>query len=92
MKLLRGKTIEVPLTLNRLFPYDGPVQIEVVTGGAKGIEAWADALGANDDVLKLHLSAAADLPPGAVTITLRVTARFNDTPVVHEMKVPVNIK
>jgi hypothetical protein len=91
IKVARGNSTDVALTMSRLFPFDGPVLIEV-PADVKGIDVKADPATANDEQVKLHVRAAADAPQGAQSVLVRVTARFNDTPVVHEVRVPINIK
>ena len=91
IKVSRGTSVDVAVALTRLFPYDGAAQVEIVTP-AKGIEAKVSPLGGTDEELKLKLQVAADAPLGPVILALRVTAQFNETPVVHDATVRFNIK
>jgi hypothetical protein len=92
-KIKAGGTADVIIKVNRQFDYRGPFKVEVDAKSAKGISAQAATIKAGEEEVKLTLTAAPGTPPGGnPTVTVRVTAMFNDTlPVVHEGKFTVAV-
>ncbi|MCI0680718.1 MAG: PPC domain-containing protein [Gemmataceae bacterium] len=92
-KIKAGGQTEVVIKIARQFGYDGPFKVEIDPKATKGIAASAVTIKAGADEAKLMLSAAPGTPAGSnASVTVRVTAMFNDTlPVVHEAKFSVAI-
>lgn len=87
-KIKIGGTADVTIKVARQFEYSGVFKVEVDTKAAKGVTATASPVKSDENEVTLKLTADDGLRPGSnATITVRVTAMFNDAvPVVHETK------
>jgi hypothetical protein len=88
-----GKQTELVVKVARLTDYAGAFKVEIeLPKDAKGISAKGVDIPAGKDEAKIMLVAAADAPAGPrPNITVRATAMFEGTPIVHEAKVTVNV-
>lgn len=94
IKLTVGKTTAIPVTLGRLFDYDGPFTVQlIIPPGTKGLQGADEVrLGADKNESKLTLSATPDASPGTrPNLVVRATAVFHGTTIVHEAKFNVNV-
>lgn len=91
IKLTRGTDADAIVQLTRLFPYEGDVDVDLAPGSAKGI-----ALGAvqrkSDSEMKVSFRAGDDVPAGAATVNLRITARIDELAISHEAKVSLIVQ
>lgn len=92
-KIKVGGQTEVVIKVARQFDYNGPYKVEIDPKATKGITANTVTIKAGEDEAKLMLTAGPGTPAGSnPSVTVRVTAMFNDTlPVVHEAKFNVAI-
>jgi hypothetical protein len=92
-KIKAGDKTEVVIKVARQFDYNGPFKVEIDPKASKGITSSPATIKAGEDETKLMLIAAPGTPAGSnPSVTVRVTAMFNDTlPVVHEAKFNVAI-
>ncbi len=87
-----GATAELPVAVNRLYDYADPVQLKTtVLGNAKGLKVADAAIDKGQSEGKLTVEAAPDTAPGAYTLSVQATAKFNgqDLPVTQTVAVTV---
>lgn len=94
IKLNIGKNTTIPVTLARLFEFDGPFTVELILPpDTKGLQGSGEVrVAADKSEAKVMLAAAADAPPGTrQNLVIRATAMFHGTAIVHEAKFNVNV-
>jgi hypothetical protein len=90
VKVVRGGEADAVVQISRLFPYEGPLEIELA-GSPKGISLVPPQLKGNETEVKLTFRAAEDAPSGNVPVTLRVSARFDELSVPHDAKLVLSV-
>lgn len=92
VKVPAGKDVEVAVKVARQFEYSGSYKVEaIIPATAKGVKAEPVTIKSGEDDAKLVIRADTGAAGQSATLTIRVTAMFNDTPVVHETKLTVNV-
>ncbi len=90
IKLARGKSADVSIQLTRLFPFDGPLDIELASG-PKEISLTPFQAKGDETALEMTFRADVDAPLGNAPLVLRITARFNDLRIPHEVKMTIAV-
>lgn len=73
-----GATLEIPVTITRLYGYNDPVQVKAkLPPTAKGLKAAEVTIAAGQSQGKLVVEAAADAAAGAHTLNLTAVSKFN---------------
>ena len=89
-KLLPEKSLELPVSIERLYGFDDKVDVELeLPSGVKGISVDKPAIDKGKNDTKLTLKAGKDLTPGTHTATLRFRLRFNNVSLVAEQPVTI---
>jgi hypothetical protein len=88
-----GKEVEVVVRVARKFNYTGPFKVQLVLPpNVKGIEAGEVTIPEGKDEAKLVVRVPADAAPGnRGNLTVKATASYGKTSVVHESKLSVNV-
>lgn len=90
-KLQPEKTLEVPVSIERLYGFADKVDIEFTPpSGVKGISVARVSIDKNKKDAKLTFKAGKDLTPGSHTGTLKFRLRFNN--VTLEAQQPITIQ
>lgn len=94
-KLQPEKTLEVPVSIERLYGFDDKVDVEFETpSGVKGLSVQRVSIDKGKNEAKLTFKAGKDLTPGTHTGTLKFKLRFNNVsleaehPLTVEAEVP----
>jgi hypothetical protein len=91
-KLQAGKKVELTVKFARQYDMPIPLKVEVIVPDGKGLTATTATIGADQDEVKLTVTAAANAAPGSTAIIVRATALFDGTrPIVHETKLNVAV-
>jgi hypothetical protein len=91
-KLQAGKKVELTVKFARQFDMPIPLKVEVIVPDGKGLTATTATIGADQDEVKLTITAAANAKVGSTAIIVRATALFDGTlPIVHEAKLNVAV-
>jgi hypothetical protein len=89
-KAQTGKPLELTVKLARQYDLPLPLKVEAIVDKVKGISAKEVTIAADQEEAKLTLDI--DTPPNPqVAITIRATAMFEGTPIVHETKLTVAV-
>ena len=89
-KLQPEKTLELPVSIERLYGFDDKVDVELqLPNGVKGISVDKASIDKGKKDAKLTLKAGKDLTPGTHTATLRFRLRFNNVSLVAEQPVTI---
>jgi hypothetical protein len=92
-QLKQGGKLEVPVTVNRLYAYNDPIQVELVLpGGLAGVKAGAVPIAAGQTAGKLVIEAAANATPGNHSLTIRATAQLNGQALPINQTLPLTIQ
>lgn len=92
-KLQPGSQVDLPVEIARLFDHQGVFKVElVVPANVKGLRAADTQIKPGENAARLMVRADADAKPGQFAgLSVRVTAMFGDTPIVHESKLTVTV-
>jgi hypothetical protein len=88
----QGATLEIPVTITRLYGYADPVQLKTkVPDGVKGLTVAEVAIPAGQTQVKLVVQAAADAAPGPVSLEVQAISKFNgqELPMVEKVAITV---
>ncbi len=89
-KLQPEKTLELPVSIERLYGFDDKVDVELdLPQGIKGISVDKAAIDKGKKDAKLTLKAGKDLTPGNHAATLRLRLRFNNVSLVVEQPLTI---
>jgi len=94
VKLNIGQKTMIPVTLARLFEFDGPFTVELILPpNTKGLQgSGAVRVAADQNEAKILLTADGDAPPGTrQNLVIRATGTFHGTAIVQEAKFNVNV-
>lgn len=73
-----GTTLEIPVTITRLYGYNDPVQLKTkLPPTAKGLKVAEVTIPAGQSQAKIVVEAAADATAGAHTLNLTAVSKFN---------------
>ncbi len=88
-----GAQTELIVRVTRQFNYDGEFKVEVVLPpGTQGVTIAPVTIPAGQNEAKLMVQSQAGAAPGnRANLTVKATALFDKTPVVHEAKLNVNV-
>jgi hypothetical protein len=88
-----GAKVELPVTVARLFDYNGEFKVELILPpGTAGLKVEPTTIAAGQDAGKLVIVAAPDAAVGVrQNLTVRLTAMIENTPIVQEKKINVNV-
>ena len=76
--LKQGDKGEITVSVNRLYAFADPINLEVVTpGGVAGVAITNMQIPAGQNEIKLPVTIAADATPGTHTFTLRINLTLN---------------
>ncbi|HEX3725396.1 MAG TPA: PPC domain-containing protein, partial [Pirellulales bacterium] len=89
----QGGSLELPVTINRLYSYADAVQIKAkLPAEAKGLKIADLSIAAGQSEAKLVVQAAADAAPGTYSINIQAVSKYNgqDLPVAQDVAITVN--
>jgi len=88
-----GNEVKLAVRVKRQFGFDGEFTVQLVMPqGTQGITAADVTIPAGKDEAELIIKAPAGATPGnRANLTVRATATFDKTPIVHETKISVNV-
>lgn len=89
----QGASIELPIAISRLYGFADAVQIKVkLPGGVKDLKVADVAVPADQTAGKLVVEAGQAATPGAHTISVQATAKFNGQDLSVAQEVPVTVE
>src|SRR5262249_24404541 len=88
-----GGEVKLTVKVARQYDYDGEFVVHLdLPQGTQGVTAEDVTIPAGKDEAELVIKSPADAQPGnRGNLTVKATATFNKTPIVHETKISVTV-